>query len=57
MASFIIVTEKAKSVEEKFQKLKHIYTKLREEHIILIRQVRTAFRLSLFKVACINIKK
>jgi hypothetical protein len=36
----MFVTEKAKSVEEKFQKLKEIYTKLREEHISLIRQVR-----------------
>lgn len=33
------VTEKAKTVEEKFQKLKEVYRKVREEHIQLIRQV------------------
>jgi hypothetical protein len=44
----MFVTEKAKTVEEKFQKLKDIYRKLREEHIKLIRQVRTACRLSHF---------
>ena len=33
------VTEKAKTVEEKFQKLKDVYRKVREEHIQLIRQV------------------
>lgn len=31
--------EKAKVLDEKFQKLKSAYTQLREEHITLIRQV------------------
>jgi len=35
----VSVTEKAKTVEEKFQKLKDVYRKVREEHIQLIRQV------------------
>jgi len=35
----VSVTEKAKTVEEKFQKLKEVYRKVREEHIQLIRQV------------------
>jgi len=35
----VSVTEKAKTVEEKFQKLKEVYIKVREEHIQLIRQV------------------
>lgn len=33
------VVEKAKVLEEKFNKLKDVYGKLREEHIQLIRQV------------------
>lgn len=32
-------SEKAKLIEEKFNKLKDVYSKLREEHIQLIRQV------------------
>lgn len=31
--------ERAKVLDEKFQKLKSAYTQLREEHITLIRQV------------------
>ena len=35
----IIVLDKGKIIEEKFQKLKDVYAKLREEHIALIRKV------------------
>lgn len=35
----IFISERAKAIDEKFQKLKEVYTKLREEHINLIRQV------------------
>lgn len=31
--------ERAKSSEEKFQKLKNMYTQIRDEHIKLLRQV------------------
>lgn len=34
---FLKLLERAKTMEEKFQKLKDVYTKLREEHIQLIR--------------------
>lgn len=36
---FILFSEKSKAVEEKFQKLKEVYSKLRDEHIQLIRKV------------------
>ena len=32
--------ERAKASEEKFQKLKNMYTQIRDEHIKLLRQVR-----------------
>lgn len=38
---FVIIAEKDRILEEKFQKLKDIYSKLREEHINLIRKVYT----------------
>jgi hypothetical protein len=34
---------KYKLLEEKFNKLKEVYTKLREEHITLLRQVTRSF--------------
>lgn len=32
--------ERAKNSEEKFQKLKNMYTQIRDEHIKLLRQVK-----------------
>lgn len=39
MANFEEIDARNKTLEEKFQKLKQVYTKLREEHISLIRKV------------------
>lgn len=38
--------ERAKASEEKFQKLKTMYTSIRDEHIALLRQVRICFKCS-----------
>lgn len=38
--------EKAKASEEKFQKLKNMYTSIRDEHIALLRQVRICLKCS-----------
>lgn len=35
--------ERAKASEEKFQKLKTMYTQIRDEHVNLLRQVRNRF--------------
>lgn len=36
----MVEEERAKSSEEKFQKLKNMYTQIRDEHIKLLRQVK-----------------
>lgn len=51
MANFEEIDGRNKTLEEKFQKLKQVYTKLREEHVSLIRKVKSikflSFQISL----------
>ena len=43
-SSFLLQhSEQAKANQEKFQKMKDIYSKLRDEHVILLRNVRYPF--------------
>lgn len=41
---------RAKASEEKFQKLKNMYTQIRDEHIKLLRQVSRVVSLSYFDI-------
>ena len=40
------VSEMARANEEKFKKMKEIYTQLREEHVSLLRKVSGVFQLA-----------
>ena len=48
-SSFLLqLSEQAKASQEKFQKMKDIYSKLRDEHVILLRNVIFPFSLFFF---------
>lgn len=51
--------ERAKASEEKFQKLKNMYTQIRDEHIKLLRQasVENFMKFKFTKVICAKSKR
>lgn len=46
----LVEEEKAKLTEEKFQKLKNMYTQIRDEHIKLLRKVNYAAKQELREI-------